>query len=954
MSLIYRTSSIANTGPSYIKYDALTYEEGDGNIAYLLTNMSGSTLTLQGATYITGSVVNIAGDAELQKRLGLWDNYDIEYVRIYAQSSSLDIKKDGAPHIMLRINDGELGIGQGLTAISGSIRTNLLSTNRVYRLPNASGTLALSVNGSPADNSGNITITSFVGSFTGSLQGTASWAISASTALTASFVTSSNVYGPYGSNSILTASYAVSSSYIQSINVDGPYGLNSIRSASFAVSASWAPSTPPGGATMDVQFNSASVLEGTSSFKYNFLSQSLEQGDQVATVGTYSHAEGGQTKVGTNLAYSASIVNGVATLVASYGSISSSFNVDSYLIVYDVSTQTISPTAYQISQSVYTIPNTIVRLYDTTLNVANAFVGDVYYYDLSWNGDQQIPAQYSHTEGYNTRTLGRGSHAEGNSSIAAADYAHAEGDTTQALGEGSHAEGSGTVAKGAGAHAEGSNTLASGDYSHAEGFNTQAIGLFSHAAGTYTIASGSSQFVIGRYNIPSPVDGAFVIGNGTFGTRRNLLATSGSQIQITGSLVVSGSITGSLLGTASWSSNSLTASFITASNVYGPHGSSSVLSSSFALSASWAPFTATNTGSLLTTASATLNVITFTKGDGSQFNLNINTGSTDFSGYTTIATFNSFTASYNTGSFTGSFTGRLIGTASWSSNSLTASFVTASNVYGPHGANSITSASYALSASYAESSSYALSASYSVSSSHALSASWAPMRPAGSDTQIQFNSGSALSGSSNLGFDYVNNSLSLTGSLDVSGSGRFTQFVTASKALFSGSGTNQLTVVGSGSVQPLFQVIGSQGELFTITDSLSGSLFSVNDISGLSVLEAFSDSTVLIGNYQAPALNTTVLLPNTTAGANTIYTVSTGSYDAVYMDYVIRSGSVGRAGTFTAMWSGSSTSIADISVTPFGDTSGFVFGANISGSDLLISGSGATAGWRVKTIIRSI
>jgi hypothetical protein len=66
-----------------------------------------------------------------------------------------------------------------------------------------------------------------------------------------------------------------------------------------------------------------------------------------------------------------------------------------------------------------------------------------------------------------------------------------------------------------------------------------------------------------------------------------------SSIQITGSLAVSQPITGSLYGTSSW-----------------------------ALSASWAPFPDIDTGSLVTTSS-----------------------------------FNSFTSSYNTGSFTGSFTG---------------------------------------------------------------------------------------------------------------------------------------------------------------------------------------------------------------------------------------------------------------------------------------------------------
>jgi hypothetical protein len=67
----------------------------------------------------------------------------------------------------------------------------------------------------------------------------------------------------------------------------------------------------------------------------------------------------------------------------------------------------------------------------------------------------------------------------------------------------------------------------------------------------------------------------------------------------------------------------------------------------------------------------------------------------------------------NTGSFSGSFTGELIGTASWATNAITSSFVTASNVYGPFGSNSILSASYAsqsLSSSYALSSSFATDA----------------------------------------------------------------------------------------------------------------------------------------------------------------------------------------------------------------------------------------------------
>jgi len=55
-------------------------------------------------------------------------------------------------------------------------------------------------------------------SFTGSLFGTSSWALNATTA---SFVTASNVYGPYGASSVLSASYAQTASYAVNITVSG-------------------------------------------------------------------------------------------------------------------------------------------------------------------------------------------------------------------------------------------------------------------------------------------------------------------------------------------------------------------------------------------------------------------------------------------------------------------------------------------------------------------------------------------------------------------------------------------------------------------------------------------------------------------------------------------------------------------------------------------------------------
>ena len=56
-----------------------------------------------------------------------------------------------------------------------------------------------------------------------------------------------------------------------------------------------------------------------------------------------------------------------------------------------------------------------------------------------------------------------------------------------------------------------------------------------------------------------------------------------------------------------------------------------------------------------------------------------------------------------------------------------------------------------------------------------------------------------------------------------------------------------LSIASSGS--SLFTVDGAAGRLFSVDDSLSGSLFSVNTIAGLPVMEAFSDNTVRIGQY---------------------------------------------------------------------------------------------------------
>lgn len=477
--------------------------------------------------------------------------------------------------------------------------------------------------------------------------------------------------------------------------------------------------------------------------------------------------------------------------------------------------------------------------------------------------------------------------------------------------------------------------------------------------------------------------------------------TSGSDAALT-SVIATAGFTGSLLGTASFAS---TASFITASGVYGPYGSNSVISASFALTASSAlnaqdilirvlnqsgnsiskgivvritgsnnssdiPRIVTasyendnNSANTLGIANETIangaegfvmtegvikgiNTSAFVSGQliylgptgsiigtapvaplhsvrlGEVIREQLNNGSIyvridngyelgelhDVRDTTTTSSYGDLlvksgsiwinskqlTGSYGlTGSLTAtSFTGSLQGTASWANNATTASY-----------------ALQALSASFASTASFV-------------------------NPLIQ--------------------NVSITGILGVTGSTNISTSLTSSTALISGSGTNRLTVVGSGSAQPVFTVQGSQGELFSVTDSLSGSLFSVNDISGLPILEVFSDNTTLIGNYLDPMLITTAKVTQTNSGSFVVYSLPTASYDTAFFEYSLKSGSNARAGTIMAIQSGSSVNFTETTTTDLGNTTSVSFTVVVTGSNMALTGSSTTGSWTIKTIIRSI
>jgi len=130
--------------------------------------------------------------------------------------------------------------------------------------------------------------------------------------------------------------------------------------------------------------------------------------------------------------------------------------------------------------------------------------------------------------------------------------------------------------------------------------------------------------------------------------------------------------------------------------------------------------------------------------------------------------------------------------------------------------------------------------------------------------------GSLVVGDGNFSFPFFR----ITGS-----TGNISIGTTSSVAKLNVAGTtNVVSLYGSTTEGVVFDVNGPSGQLFSVVDGLSGSLFSVNTISGLPIMEAFSDATIRMGNYGLPAL----IITGSRVATQTLvvtgsFTVTTGS-----------------------------------------------------------------------------
>ena len=133
-----------------------------------------------------------------------------------------------------------------------------------------------------------------------------------------------------------------------------------------------------------------------------------------------------------------------------------------------------------------------------------------------------------------------------------------------------------------------------------------------------------------------------------------------------------------------------------------------------------------------------------------------------------------------------------------------------------------------------------------------------------------------------------------------------------------------LVINGSGSA--LLEAQGSAGQLSTITDTLSGSLFSVNDISGIPVLEAFSDGRVRIGEFGREAIKISGSFATTTGSLR-----GTASYatNALSASYSLSSSFSATASFFLNQSSGNATA-------SFTNSSTWIFTHNLNNRNVLV------------------
>ena len=410
----------------------------------------------------------------------------------------------------------------------------------------------------------------------------------------------------------------------------------------------------------------------------------------------------------------------------------------------------------------------------------------------------------------------------------------------------------------------------------------------------------------------------FVTGSTRFGTIASNTHVFTGSVSISGSLTVQGAIsgsniTGSLLGTASFATNTLSSSYAlnagnTISSSFSTNAGSSsyalnagnTISSSFATNAGSASY-ALNAGNAITASFALNGGGGGGTPGGSNTQIQYNNAST-FGGVP-VLTYDGTTLRA-TGSFTGSLTGALIGTASFAQ---TASFFGGS-------------ISTAVSASYA---------SASTSASFATNAQTASFALNGNSNFLHTQSIAATTWSVNHNFQ---TQFPVVTVYDSTNSVIIPQQISASS-------TSSLTILFA-TARTGWVAVSKGGYAATVGNTVT--VTSASYAATASYAEGFNIS---LSQYSATS--------SAISGSSRIIAIPTASYNAVFVDYVLSSGSNQRAGTFIGTWNINNVQFTDNSTLDIGSTTPVTMSVAISGSRAVVQ-TQSPAGWTIKTTYRTI
>jgi hypothetical protein len=169
----------------------------------------------------------------------------------------------------------------------------------------------------------------------------------------------------------------------------------------------------------------------------------------------------------------------------------------------------------------------------------------------------------------------------------------------------------------------------------------------------------------------------------------------------------------------------------------------------------------------------------------------------------------------------------------------------------------------------------------------------------------------------------------------ITGSHRFIES-TAGDVLIQSGSYPILFVTGSGQVG-----IGTSSPSYSLDVSGSGRF-----TNGLTITGSLQVSASIF-QYSNNASITTSSIGN-------IASFPTSSYQAGFFDYVASSGTNARAGTIFTVWNGSLIEFSETATNDIGLTNNLILSASLSGANILLQGRSLSGSWSVKTLTRMI